>query len=62
VAKEEVMDWPVPITGKLVPGDAVPPVCVEPTIRKVGEFCEKIEDTLPDDIPTLSNQLGSFPW
>ena len=53
VAKEEVMDWPVPIAGKLVPGDAVPPVCVEPTIRKVGEFCDKIEDTLPDDIPTL---------
>ena len=39
VAKEEIVDWSVPIAGELVPGDAVPPVRIEPAVREIGEFC-----------------------
>ena len=53
MAKEEIVDWPIPIPSKLIPGDAVPPVCVEASIGEVGEFCKEIEDTFPYHIPTL---------
>jgi hypothetical protein len=53
VAKEEVVDWSVPIAGELIPRNAVPPICVKATVREVGEFCEKVQNTFPDNIPSL---------
>ena len=47
------MNRSIPIPGKLVPRDTVPPVCVEPAIREVGDFCQKIQDTFPNHIPRL---------
>ena len=37
VAEEEIVDWAVPIASKLIPGNAVPPICIEATIREIGE-------------------------
>ena len=53
VAEEKVVDWSVPIAGELVPGDAVPPVCIEATVRKVSDLREEIQDTFPDNVPSL---------
>jgi hypothetical protein len=53
VAEEEVVNWTVPIACELIPRYTVPPVCIEPTIREVGEFCKKVQDTLPDNVPSL---------
>jgi len=47
------VDRAIPIPRELVPGDAIPPICVEAPIRKVGEFGQKVQDTLPDYIPSL---------
>jgi hypothetical protein len=60
MAKEKVVHWSVPVACKLIPGDAVPPVCVEAAIREIGEFRQEIEDTFPDDIPTLPGVLAKF--
>jgi hypothetical protein len=53
MAKEEVVDRAVPIAGELVPGDAIPPVCVETSVCEESDFCEEVQDALPDDIPRL---------
>jgi hypothetical protein len=53
VAEEEVMDWSIPIPCELIPRDTIPPICIEAAVRKICELCEEIEDTLPDDIPSL---------
>ena len=29
MAEEKVVDWSVPITSELVPGDTIPPVCIK---------------------------------
>lgn len=42
MSEEEVVNWPVPVASKLIPGDAIPPVCVKSTIRKIREFGEEI--------------------
>jgi hypothetical protein len=38
MATEEVMNWLVPFTGEFEPIAAVPPVCVELTIRKACDI------------------------
>lgn len=43
VPQQEVMNRPIPITGKLVPGDRVPPVGVESPIGESGNFGQRIE-------------------
>jgi hypothetical protein len=47
------MHWTVPVAGKLVPRDRVPPVRVEPPICEVGDFGEEVEDTFPNYVPRL---------
>lgn len=42
MTQKEVVHWSVPVPCELVPGDAVPPVCVEATVREIGDFCEEI--------------------
>ena len=37
------MDRYVPVTGELVPGDGVPPVGVEATVREEGQLGEEVE-------------------
>lgn len=58
MAEEEIVHRSVPIAGELVPGDAVPPICVESAVGEVGEFREEIENTLPDDIPALPHRVS----
>jgi hypothetical protein len=41
MSAEEVVDWLVPFTGELEPVAAVPPICVELTIR---EACNSISE------------------
>ena len=53
VAQEEVVHRSIPIPCELVPGDAIPPVCVETAVREVGDLGEEIEDTFPDHVPGL---------
>ncbi len=43
VSKKEVMHRTVPITGKLVPGYAIPPVRVEASVGETGEFRKNVE-------------------
>ena len=43
MAEEEIMHRAVPITGELVPGNAVPPIRVETPIRKPSDFGENVE-------------------
>lgn len=43
VAQEERVHGAVPIARELVPGRAVPPIGVEATVGKAGEFGEDVE-------------------
>lgn len=61
VAEEEVMYWPIPVPRELVPGDGIPPVCVEAPVREIGDFGQKVEDAFPDHVPRLSSsQRGTL--
>jgi hypothetical protein len=42
-AQKEVVYGTIPITSELVPRGTVPPICIEPTIGKKGEFRKNIE-------------------
>lgn len=42
MSEEKVVNWSVPVASELIPGYAIPPVCVESTIRKIREFGEEI--------------------
>ena len=42
-AQKEVVYGTIPITSELVPRSTVPPICIEPTIGKKGEFRKNIE-------------------
>ena len=48
VPPQEVVDWNVPLPTKLQPVRAVPPVAVEVSICKAGDFCKGAEQVLPD--------------
>lgn len=41
MAKEEVVNWAIPVASELVPGRGIPPVGVEAT---VGEHCQFRKD------------------
>ena len=43
VAEEEVVNGAIPVAGKLVPGDAVPPVGIEAAVGEESEFGEEVE-------------------
>lgn len=45
------MDRPVPVACVLIKADAVPPVAVEATVRKLRDLGKDIEKTLPNDVP-----------
>lgn len=47
------------ISSELIPRHAVPPVGVETTVGEVGYFCEKVENTFPDHVPSLEYHVNT---
>jgi len=51
VSEEEVVDGSIPVSGILIPRNAIPPIAIKATIRKSRELGEDIETAFPDNIP-----------
>jgi hypothetical protein len=45
------MNWPIPVAGILIPGNAVPPIAVETAVSEAGKLGQNIQTTLPDHVP-----------
>lgn len=43
VAKEKVVDRPVPISSECIPRGRVPPIRVESSVRESSDFCQDVE-------------------
>lgn len=41
--QQEVMDGAIPVPGKLIPGDRIPPVGIESTVCEPSDFGQCIE-------------------
>jgi hypothetical protein len=57
VSKQERVYWAVPVPGKLVPRDTVPPIRIKASIGEVSELGQNVEHTLPDEIPLYGYKL-----
>ena len=63
------MDRSIPVPGELIPRCAVPPVGVEASIGKAGEFRQDVEHAFPYDVPgqeilhhEREEEIGECPW
>ena len=45
------MNWPVPVAGILVPGNAVPPIAIETAVSEASELGQHIQAALPNHVP-----------
>ena len=50
VSQQELVDGDVPDSAELLEGDAVPPVTVEVPVCEPGEFCDAVQQGVPDHV------------